>query len=63
MNDIWEDEDFVKEMDRRIKEMESGTVKTYTWEEVKEITRKALSEIRLNKDPEHNKIIPALSDT
>ncbi len=49
MNDIWEDEDFVKEMDRRIKEMESGTVKTYTWEEVKEMTRKSLAEVHLHK--------------
>jgi len=38
--DIWEDEGFLKELDRRFEELESGKVKGSTWVEVKE---KALS--------------------
>ena len=45
-DDPWEDENFVKEMNRRTKEMESGKVKGYTWEEVKQITRKSLAEMK-----------------
>ena len=45
-DDIWKNEGFVKEMDRRTKELESGSVKGYTWEEVKKITRQSLSEIK-----------------
>jgi|EndMetStandDraft_4_1072995.scaffolds.fasta_scaffold1001138_2 putative addiction module component (TIGR02574 family) len=33
--DIWDDEAFLKELDLRIKELESGKVKGSTWEEVK----------------------------
>ena len=44
--DIWEDEDFVNEMDRRTKELESGKVKGYSWDEVKKITRQSLSEMK-----------------
>ena len=39
---MWEDENFVKELNRRTKELENGQVKGYTWDEVKEITRKSL---------------------
>ena len=42
----WDDERFVKEMIRRTNELESGKVKGYSWAEVKEITRKKLSELR-----------------
>lgn len=30
----WDDEEFVKEMDRRVEEIESGKVKGIPWEEV-----------------------------
>jgi hypothetical protein len=33
--DPWDDEDFVKEMDKRIKDFESGKVKGIPWDEVK----------------------------
>ena len=33
--DLWNDKDFVNELDRRISELESGKVKGSTWEEVK----------------------------
>ena len=42
-NSVWEDDEFVKEMDRRTKELEDGTVRGYTWDEVKSITRQSLS--------------------
>jgi hypothetical protein len=45
-HDIWEDEGFVKEMDRRTQELESGKVKGYSWDEVKKITRQSLSEMK-----------------
>ncbi len=45
-HDVWDDEDFVREMDKRVKELESGKVKGYTWDEVKKSTRQALSEIK-----------------
>ena len=32
----WQDPNFVAEMDRRVAELESGAVKGYTWEEVKQ---------------------------
>ena len=45
-NDIWENESFVAEMEKRTKELENGSSKGYTWEEVKKKTRKSLSEIK-----------------
>lgn len=39
--DVWEDESFVSEMERRTTELENGTVKGYTWEEVKSIALQA----------------------
>lgn len=42
--DIWEDEDFINELDRRKEAFLNGTSKGYTWEEVKANTKKALSE-------------------
>jgi len=34
--DLWEDEEFLNEIDSRIKDFETGNVKCSTWEEVKE---------------------------
>lgn len=34
-NDLWEDEAFVNEMNRRLEELESGKVKGVSWEELK----------------------------
>ena len=45
-DNILEDEAFVKEMDKRTKELESGIVEAYKWDEVKQITRKSLSEMK-----------------
>jgi len=44
--DIWEDQGFIKEMDSRMNDLESGKVKGYSWDEVKNITRQSLSEIK-----------------
>lgn len=33
---LWEDKDFLKEIDMRVDEYESGNVKTSTWEDVKQ---------------------------
>ncbi len=35
----WDDTEFVAEMDRRVKALEDGTDKGFTWEEVKERAR------------------------
>ena len=43
---IWADDTFVKELDRRTTELENGTSKGYSWDEVKSITRQAISELR-----------------
>ena len=45
----WNDKTFVAEIDRRIAELESGKVKGYTWEEVKEQTTKALKSAKVKK--------------
>lgn len=39
--DIWNDEEFLKELDRRIEEFESGKVEGITWEELKAKTTKS----------------------
>jgi putative addiction module component len=44
--DVWQDETFVKELDKRTRELETGKVKGYSWDEVKEITRKSIAEIK-----------------
>jgi len=36
---LWKDPGFVAEMDRRMAELESGKVKGYTWDEVKQRAR------------------------
>ncbi len=38
----WKDADFVAEMDRRVAELESGKVKGYSWEEVKQRARQSV---------------------
>ncbi len=45
-DDIWEDESFVKELDRRTREYESGRVKGSSWEDVKKRTRKTLLDMK-----------------
>ena len=37
--DLWEDKDFLKEIDRRIEEIETGKMIGSTWEEVKAKSR------------------------
>jgi len=44
--DHWSDEDFVKEMNRRMSELETGKIKGYEWNEVK---KKALKKIKVAK--------------
>lgn len=39
--DIWEDDDFIAELDKRSAEMKSGKVKTFTLEEVESAARKS----------------------
>jgi hypothetical protein len=41
---LWEDEGFVTELDERLKELESGKVKGYTWEEVEQKARKSVKQ-------------------
>ncbi len=38
----WDDESFVKEMDRRVEELESGKDKGLSWEEVKLKARRSV---------------------
>ena len=38
----WDDPEFIAEMDRRVKALEDGTDKGFTWEEVKERAREAV---------------------
>jgi len=40
--DKWDDAKFVAEMDRRVKALQDGTDKGFTWEEVKERARTAV---------------------
>ncbi len=42
----WDDAEFVAEMDRRVKALEDGTDKGFTWEEVKERARQAIKSKR-----------------
>ncbi len=39
---LWNDAGFVAEMDRRMAELESGKLKGYTWDEVKERARNSI---------------------
>ncbi|WP_161662338.1 addiction module protein [Pedobacter sp. V48] len=39
---LWEDKDFLKEIDMRLDEYESGKVKTSTWEVVKQKAKLAV---------------------
>lgn len=38
----WKDADFVSDMDQRVAELESGKVKGYTWDEVKQRARNSI---------------------
>ena len=40
--DKWNDEGFVKEIDKRINDLETGNVKGYTWDKVQQRARKSL---------------------
>jgi putative addiction module component (TIGR02574 family) len=53
---IWKNKAFVKEMERRVADYEAGKVKGYTWDEVKEITRNSLSEMKNNPDSFYDSI-------
>jgi hypothetical protein len=39
---VWDDKEFVAEIERRSDEMESGKVKSYNWQEVKQRARLAI---------------------
>jgi len=41
VNELWEDKDFVAEMDRRFKELETGKVKGLSFEELAKRARQA----------------------
>jgi putative addiction module component (TIGR02574 family) len=40
-HNVWKDEAFVAELDKRIEELESGKKKGFTWEEVKQRARQS----------------------
>lgn len=44
--DIWSDESFVYELEKRVSEIDTGAVKGYTWEEVQEMTAITLEKAR-----------------
>ena len=46
----WEDEEFVKEMDKRSKDFETGKVKGVSWEEVQKGMDKILGKKRKTKN-------------
>jgi hypothetical protein len=43
---IWNDNGFVKELERRVTEIENGTVKGYTWQEVQSNAKQALKKAK-----------------
>lgn len=45
-NYAWADENFAAEIGKRTKELETGKVKGYSWDEVKKISRKSISELK-----------------
>lgn len=45
-SDHWDDPEFVKEMDRRVDEYESGKVKGIPWEEVQKKVRNMLDSMK-----------------
>ena len=53
--DPWEDEEFVIEMDQRVKDVESGKTKGVSWEEVKRKARLRLASKNEGIDHEANK--------
>ena len=42
----WNDRDFVNLMNRRLKELETGKTKGYTWDEVKQRAKKKLKAVK-----------------
>ena len=44
--DMWKDEVFVAELERRVNEIESGEVTGYTWEQVQANANKALKAVK-----------------
>ncbi len=44
--DIWNNKDFVAEIERRTSEMENGSAKTYTWDEVQQHAKQAVEKAR-----------------
>lgn len=45
-SDIWEDDIFVAEMEKRSSDFKNGISKGYTWEEVKAETRDAIAQMK-----------------
>ena len=45
----WDDKDFTNEMNRRLKEIESGKIKSYTWDEVKQRAVKKIKAAKVSK--------------
>lgn len=43
---LWQNEAFVAEMDKRTHDLETGKVKGYSWDEVKKMGRKAITEMK-----------------
>ncbi len=44
--DIWSDESFVYELEKRVSEIDTGAVKGHTWEEVQEMAAITLEKAR-----------------
>jgi hypothetical protein len=40
-DDMWDDDSFIEEMERRVNEIESGAIKPYSWQEVQARAAKA----------------------
>ena len=45
----WNDKDFVKEMNRRMSELETGKIKSHTWDEVKKRSMKKVKSVKARK--------------
>jgi hypothetical protein len=46
-DNLWDDENFVSELERRVNEVESGAVKPYSWKEVQARAAKALKAAKI----------------
>ena len=47
--DWWDDKDFTNEMNQRLKEIESGKIKSYTWDEVRQRAVKKIKAAKVGK--------------